>query len=94
MRNRLTCALGATWAVYRAPILVALLIGLAIAPGRPGRAFAQTSNKATVADFSPVGEAGLRSNITVTFSRPLMPADSLDRPVENPPIIITIVGKK
>jgi hypothetical protein len=44
-------------------------------------------NEIRVTSFEPTGRVGLRTNITVKFSKPMVPRDSLDKPVLDPPII-------
>ncbi len=41
-----------------------------------------------VASLKPSGSVDIGSNITVKFTKEMVPADSLDKPVLNPPLVI------
>lgn len=67
------------------PVMFVLAVGLAVRFS----AFSSPSGPDTnvhVATFEPSGLTDRASNITVKFSNEMVPADSLDRPVLNPPM--------
>ncbi|NIP43187.1 MAG: hypothetical protein GWO41_06055, partial [candidate division Zixibacteria bacterium] len=70
---------------FAAAFILALLLLINILSSKPQ---SEPDLNVEVSNFSPRGEMDLRTNFTIEFSRDMVPDDSLDLPVLNPPLEI------
>ena len=69
---------------YLAVVIFAAGTALELLAQSPG---GKPDLKVTIDDFEPTGWTDRKTNITIVFSTDLVPEDSLDRPVFDPPVV-------
>jgi len=73
------------WRILALTLVMAVGAGIAVGFSTFNSPFPPDTN-VNVISFEPSGLTDRASNITIKFSNDLVPADSLDRPVLNPPL--------